>query len=140
MQAAAPVKVFIVDDAAPIRASLTEMLEHGGRVNVVGEAESPTEAIAGIRATHPQVVILDLHLRGGSGIEVLRAIHSAAPEIRFLVITNHPAQQYRRICAAAGASHFLDKSLEFDRIPGLITADSQDGIQLQTHPDGALPC
>jgi len=142
MQAAAPVKVFIVDDATAIRASLTEMLEHGGRANVVGEAETPSEAIAGIHATHPQVVILDLHLKGGLGLDVLRAIHPAAPEITFLVLTNHPAPQYRRMCIAAGARHFLDKSLEFDRIPGLITAahPQNDAPVSNTAPPRSLSC
>ena len=113
-------KLFIVDDSAPIRALLAEMVGHVPDVTIVGEADSPQDAIRGIRETLPDVVILDLHLTGGSGIEVLRAIHPEAPHIAFIVLTNHPTAQYRRVCVAAGASYFLDKSNEFLRINELI--------------------
>jgi DNA-binding NarL/FixJ family response regulator len=126
MNTAAHTKVFIVDDSEAIRASLAEMLAHVPETNVVGEAKTPEEAIEGIRKTNPDVVILDLHLVGGSGVEVLRAIHPEAPAIRFLVLTNHPTQQYRRICMAAGASHFLDKSNEFVRLNELIRSVPPD--------------
>ena len=56
--------------------------------------------------------MLDYQLDGGTGLDVLRAVHPQAPEIVFIVLTNHAKPQYRRVCLDAGASDFFDKSPE----------------------------
>ena len=109
-------KVFLVEDSASIRARLTEMLVSMAGVTIVGEAETPASAIDGILLTHPDSVVLDIQLLGGSGIEVLRKICPIAPHIVFIVLTNHAEPQYRKICMASGASYFLDKTAEFEKI------------------------
>lgn len=116
-------RVFIVDDSPPIRERLIELLTCDG-VAIVGEAETPADAIAGIRRTRPDCVVLDLKLIGGSGIEVLRSMRPEFPETTFIVLSNHSDVPYRRSCEAAGASFFLDKTTEFGKIASLI-ADLQ---------------
>jgi two-component system, NarL family, response regulator DevR len=120
MGTAVKTKVFIAEDSATIRANLGELLQFVPSAVVVGEATSPLEAIGGILETLPDVVILDLHLLGGSGLEVLRALHPKLPGMTFVVLTNHPTAQYRTLCLEAGASHFLDKSNEFIRVMDLV--------------------
>ncbi|MEO8441295.1 MAG: response regulator transcription factor [Betaproteobacteria bacterium] len=120
METAARTNVFLVEDSAPIRARLCEMLSGVAGVTIVGEAESPASAIDGILRTQPDSVVLDLHLTGGTGIEVLRRICPVAPQIVFIMLTNHSDPQYRKICLQNGAAHFLDKSTEFDKIKDLI--------------------
>lgn len=112
--------IYIVEDSAPIRARLAEALSGIESVRIVGEAASAREAVVGILGTRPDSVLLDLNLMGRSGIDVLRAVHSAAPEIVFIVLTNHAEPQYRRVCLEAGAAYFLDKSREFDRVRELV--------------------
>jgi len=119
MQIAASARVFIVDDSPLIRERLIELLAFDG-VTVVGEAETPGEAIAGIRRTRPDCVVLDLKLIGGSGIEVLQSLRPEFPETTFIVLTNHSDVPYRRSCEAAGARFFLDKTTEFGKIASLI--------------------
>jgi DNA-binding NarL/FixJ family response regulator len=119
MQAAACTRVFIVDDSPPIRERLIELLA-GDAVTVVGEAETPGDAIAGIRRTRPDCVVLDLKLIGGSGIEVLHSLRPEFPDTTFIVLSNHSDVPYRRSCEAAGASFFLDKTTEFGKIASLI--------------------
>jgi DNA-binding NarL/FixJ family response regulator len=114
--------VYLVEDSAPIRALVAEMLGRLPDVQVAGEAAAVADAIAGIRATRPDAVVLDLHLKGGNGMEVLRAIHAEAPQIVFIVLTNHPTPQHRRLCLEAGARHFLDKSNEFTRVNEIVDA------------------
>ena len=109
-------EVFIVDDAPPMRDRLRELVGEIPDVSVVGDAGTPTEAIAGILATRPTCVLLDYQLIGGTGVDVLRAVHDQAKGTVFVVLTNHPDPQYRRACMAAGADHFFDKSTEFERI------------------------
>jgi DNA-binding NarL/FixJ family response regulator len=112
--------VFLVEDSAAIRMRLAEMLGNMRGVSIVGEAETPASAIEGILRTHPDSVVLDIQLTGGSGIEVLRKVRSVAPGIVFIMLTNHPNPQYRKICLEAGASYFLDKSSEFENVKAII--------------------
>jgi two-component system, NarL family, response regulator DevR len=115
-----PTQVFIVDDSVSIRTRLAEMLGAMQSVDVVGQAASALEAVDGIIRTQPDSVLLDLNLAGRSGIEVLREVHRRAPAIVFVVLTNHSEPQYRRACSIAGASYFLDKSTEFERVREVI--------------------
>lgn len=116
MSTAIRTRVFIVEDSPPIREHLVEMLDEIPGVAVVGCAESPDEAIAGILRTNPDCVILDYQLIGGTAVDVLRGVHPVSPATVFLVLTNHPIPQYRRVCLEAGASRFFDKSLEFGKV------------------------
>lgn len=113
-------QVYIVDDSAAIRARLTEMLGRIPEIRIVGEAAGASQAAVDILALRPDSVLLDLNLDGCSGIQLLNSLHPQAPEVVFVVLTNHSEPQYRRACQRAGASYFLDKSTEFDRVPGVI--------------------
>lgn len=112
--------VFIVEDSVSIRSRLVEMLSDVQGIRIVGEAESPAEAVAAILETLPDLVILDFQLTGGTGVDVMRAVLPVLPDVAFLVLTNHPNPQYRRICMNAGARWFFDKSTEFGRIKDVI--------------------
>jgi len=120
METRQPTRVYIVDDSAPIRARLAEMLSRMDSVRVVGEADCAREAVAGILSARPDSVLLDLNLMGRTGIDVMKRVHPQAPEIVFVVLTNHAEPQYRRACTEAGAAYFLDKSREFDRVREVI--------------------
>lgn len=113
-------KVFIVDDSAVMRERLVDMLEEIEGVTVVGEAESPPFAIKGILNTRPNSVVLDMHLFGGSGLDVLHGVFSKTPETVFIVLTNYPNPQYRKAYMDAGASYFLDKSTEIATVAKII--------------------
>ena len=117
-----PTRVYIGDDSESIRARLAEMLARVPDVRIVGEAAAAPEAMVDILALHPDFVLLDLDLGRTSGMQVLKAIHPLAPEIAFVVLTNHAEPQYRRACERAGAACFLDKTTEFDRVPEVIAA------------------
>ena len=120
MCAALQTEVFIVDDVPSMRERLRELVGEVPDVHVVGDAGTPADAIAGILATHPACVLLDYQLIGGTGVDVLRAVHGHAPGTVFVVLTNHPDPQYRRACMDAGADHFFDKSTEFERIADVL--------------------
>ncbi len=111
----APLKVFIVDDSILIRDRVTAMLE-AGAMAVTGWAATPQAAIAGILAASPDVVVLDVQLEGGSGLQVLRAVRQAAPDIAFVVFSSNSGPAYRKRYFGEGAEAFLDKSTEFDQL------------------------
>lgn len=114
-------KVFIVEDSAPVRARLVEQVYQINGVDVVGQAATPADAIAGICATHPDYVVLDFQLEGGTGVDVLRAVRLQVPNAVVIVLTNHPQPQFRRLCMYAGADAFLDKSTEFGKVTEVIS-------------------
>ena len=120
MQTQRPSPVFIVDDSPLIRMRLAEMVSAMSGMRLVGEAASASEAIAGIKRTQPDTVLLDLNLMGHTGLDVMRAIRPLSPGIVFVVLTNHSEPQYRRASIEAGATYFLDKSSEFGRVSGVL--------------------
>jgi two-component system response regulator DevR len=113
-------KVFIVEDSPPVRSRLVELVGAIEGLSVVGEADSPADAVTGIRETRPDCVVLDFQLIGGTAVDVLRAVHPGSPEIAFVVLTNHPTAQYRRVCMEAGARWFLDKSTELGKLEEVV--------------------
>ena len=110
-------KIFIVDDSEIVIERLKTMLSEVKEVEVIGQAHNPFDAINGIRTLHPDAVILDLQMPGGSGMGVLLSIKrdDSAPTV--LILTNYPYPQYRKKCMEAGADFFFDKSTEFERVP-----------------------
>lgn len=123
MQSAAPeaeMNVFIVEDSAPIRERLAAMLGGIEGVSVVGQADTPDEALEGILRTRPDSVVLDIQLIGGSGLDVLRKARPQVPSTVFIVLTNHADAQYRRVCMEAGAAYFFDKSSEIAKVREII--------------------
>jgi DNA-binding NarL/FixJ family response regulator len=120
MNTTRPTNVYIVDDSPSIRSRLNEMLACIDGVRVVGESEAAAAAVVDILSLRPDSVLLDLKLAGSNGMQVLQAIHSQAPEIALVVLTNHAEPQYRSACQRAGAAYFLDKSTEFHRVPSVI--------------------
>ena len=110
-----PVKVFLADDSPLVRGRVAAMLGDGG-MNVVGQAETPQSSIHGILTSRPDVVVLDVQLEGGSGLQVLRAVREVAPSIAFIVFSNNAGCAYRQRYLGEGADRFLDKTTEFDQL------------------------
>ncbi len=109
-------KILIVDDSAIIRKRLKAMLSKITELENISQAKDPLEAIRTFDKLTPEVVILDMRMPGGSGIDVLREIKKGDPSPLVIVLTNYPYPQYRRKCIEAGADFFFDKSTEFDRV------------------------
>ena len=108
-------KVFLADDSALIRKRVAALLS-AGSMDIVGQAETPQGAIDGILASRPDVVVLDIQLEGGTGLQVLRAVHQVLPEMAFVVFSNNSGPAYRKRYLAEGACAFLDKNAEFDQL------------------------
>jgi DNA-binding NarL/FixJ family response regulator len=113
------IKVFIADDSLVVREHLVTMLDELAGIEIVGQAEHVAEAISAIQNLQPDVVILDIRLPDGNGIDVLRNIKQDGVGPMVIILTNYPYPGYRQRCLNAGADFFLDKSTEFDQIPAL---------------------
>ena len=115
-----PLRIFVVEDSSIVRERLVAVLHELAGVYVVGEAENANAAVAGILRTQPHLVLLDVHLVDGTGMDVLRAIHPRLPDIVFVVLTNYSELIYRHAYLKAGAAFYLDKSHEFQNVPRIV--------------------
>lgn len=112
--------VYVVEDAPQVRSRLVAMLRAIPGVAVVGEADTVGGAIAGVNASAPDALLLDLQLIDGNGLDVLAAVKPQRPDLHVIVLSNFATSQYRAACMAAGADVFLDKSQEFGRVPTIL--------------------
>lgn len=108
--------IFIADDSEVLRERLTAMLSEIEGAEVIGQAANAVEAVEGIHNLKPDVVILDIHMPGGNGIDVLKTIKQASEPPLVLMLTNNASPQYRKKCMELGSDFFLDKSREFERL------------------------
>jgi DNA-binding NarL/FixJ family response regulator len=117
----AGMNVFVVEDAPEVRKRLVAILRAVPGVAVVGEAASVRGAVDGVLATAVDVMLLDLQLADGSGLDVLAKVKPQRPGLYVIVLSNFAnARQYRDASLAAGADVVLDKTTEFGRVRDLL--------------------
>ena len=112
-------KVLVVDDSALVRQRLVEMISTLAGVEQVETAASASEARRAIEVRVPDLVVLDIHMPGRSGLDVLDAVPADDP-VTTIVLTNDATPQWRRACLQAGADFFFDKSAEFQQAVDVI--------------------
>jgi len=121
-------KVFIADDSIEIRKRIIAMLSDVERIDMIGQAENVQDAISSIHKLNPDVVILDIRMPGGSGMDVLKTIEKRNRMPVVIMLTNYPHSQYRNKCLDAGADFFFDKSREFEKVIEIVNSMSGKGI------------
>lgn len=111
-------KAFIVEDSPVIRENLVAALEELAPVQVVGTADDETTAVGWLAELSNRVdlVIVDIFLRNGSGLGVLRAATELKSTMKLIVLSNYATPDMRRKCIDLGASRVFDKSNEIDAL------------------------
>jgi DNA-binding NarL/FixJ family response regulator len=107
-------RVVIVDDHELFRAGVRTELD--GMVDVVGEAAAVDEAVERIRAERPDVVLLDVHMPGGGGPEVIRRVAPALPSVRFLALSVSDDPEDVIAVIRAGARGYVTKTVSADEL------------------------
>lgn len=113
-------KVYIVDDSPLLRDRLKAMLLTSAEVEIAGEADNPHDGIKDIRRLDPDVVILDIRMPGGNGIDIIEEIKGINSPPTVIMFTNYPHRQYREKCMNLGADFFFEKSRDFEKIPEVL--------------------
>jgi DNA-binding NarL/FixJ family response regulator len=119
------IKVFLVEDYAPIRERVGLLIGASTGAQIVGEADEPAAALAGIRALRPDVVVIDLQLKSGtSGLTILKWLreHEHEHDIAAVVLSNSTYAQMRQVCLDLGARFVLDKATDIMRIGDIVRA------------------
>jgi two-component system response regulator DevR len=105
------IELLLVDDHELVRAGLRTLLAGVPNINIVGEAASVAEAVRQAERLRPQVVLMDLRLPDGSGIDACRDILSALPQTRILFLTSYSDEEAIVSTVVAGASGYLMKEI-----------------------------
>lgn len=113
-------RVLLVEDSKVLTERLTEALRQIADIELVGTADSEAGALAAFKSRPVDVIILDLHLKQGTGFGVMRALASAQKKPRIIVLTNYDLPEYKNAAIALGASHFLDKARDYGRLPEVL--------------------
>jgi len=109
-------RVLIVDDHPIVRQGLRRMIDPEPDLTVCGEAQSEREARTAIRELDPDVVIVDVSLAQGDGLELVRDVHAQRPRLPMLVLSMHDEAIYAGRLLAAGASGYIMKQAASDQL------------------------
>jgi DNA-binding NarL/FixJ family response regulator len=105
------IRVLLVDDHEMVRAGLRALLRKAADLQIVGEVGTMAEALEAAARLRPEVVLMDLRLPDGSGIEACREIRSELPEVRVLILTSYSDEQAAMATIMAGAAGYLLKDI-----------------------------
>jgi DNA-binding NarL/FixJ family response regulator len=119
----------LVDDNDDIRMLIGAKLSRTGRYEIVGEADEGAAAVRVAEALTPDLVVLDLSMRGLGGLEAIPLLRAAAPDARIVVMSGHAERSLVEQVLAAGAAGFVEKGLRVDLVRAI------DDILQATDPD-----
>ena len=103
--------MFLLDDHELVREGVRQLLEADGTIEVVGEAGTCADAVTWIRATRPQVAVLDVQLPDGSGVEARRDVRSMRPDLVCLMLTSFSDEEALFQSVMAGAAGYVLKQI-----------------------------
>ena len=116
-----PIRVLIADDHRLFRQGLISLMNtRDDLVEVVGEAESGTEAVRLVEQLRPEIVLLDIFMPGGSGLEAARAIRAQAPETAIVMLTSSESDEHLNEAVSIGVEGYLLKNLDGEELFGLL--------------------
>ncbi len=107
-----PIRVFLVDDHELFLSGVRAELTGNERFEIVGSASDVDEAIAAIRRTTPEIVLIDVHMPGGGGVTVIDNVAETHPDIRFLALSVSDAPDDVIAMIRAGARGYVTKSID----------------------------
>jgi len=121
------IKVLIADDHPVVRLGLRQILSESSDIHVGAEVASAQDVLQAVRDQRWDIVVLDISLPGGNGIELIGEIRKERPETRVLILTVHSEEQYAVRAIRAGAAGFLNKESAPDRLTEAIRRIASGG-------------
>jgi DNA-binding NarL/FixJ family response regulator len=121
--------VYIVDDSPVFRERITLLLTELEGIEIAGLAEDAQDAIASIGALAPDVVLLDMRLKTGTGVDVLKGIRTMEPRPKVIVLTSYNDPVYKQISIRFGAHAFITKGSASTELVRAL-----EGLRMQMSP------
>ena len=124
------IKVIIADDHQLVRDGLRHLLQAASGIEVVAEAPDGDRALAAAKQWAPDVALLDMSMPGPSGIDLIKRIRLACPNVRILVLSMHGERQYAARALKAGASGYLTKDSASEELVSAVRKVAAGGVYL----------
>jgi two-component system, NarL family, response regulator DevR len=133
------VRVFLVDDHEVVRRGVAEVLEEDPGLTVTGEAGTVAEALARVPAVRPDVVVVDMRLPDGDGVELCRLLRARVPGIRCLVLTSFADRAAQDAAVRAGAGGYLLKQVRGAALVSAVHTVAAGGSFFEDLGNGGAP-
>jgi len=121
------IKTFIADDHAIVRRGLRQIVDETPEIMVAGEAGTGQEALNQVLNNYYDVVLLDISMPDINGLDILKELKRQRPEIRVLILSIHPEEQFAIRALKAGAAGYLTKDSAPDELVGAIKKVAEGG-------------
>ena len=112
--------ILIVDDNLSFITRIISLLDEVDNISSIHTAGNYDEASKVLDEKKPDVALLDIQLPGKSGISILKQIKESSATCQVIMLTNTTGDYYRQQCKKLGAEHFLDKTNDFELVPGIV--------------------
>jgi DNA-binding NarL/FixJ family response regulator len=109
-------RIVFADDSVIVRQRLTRLFSDIEGIEIVGQADDVPVARELVEKLKPDVAILDMRMRTGSGADLVPELKQLVPALKVIILTNYPYVENRKKCMELGADFFFDKSNEFQRV------------------------
>ena len=126
------IRIIIADDHAVMRAGLRELLGQRGAISIVGEADTGDRLLEMLTTVEADLLLLDVSMPGPPFLDVLARARTLQPQIRVLVLTMHPEDQFAARALRAGASGYLTKARTPDELLEAVTRIARGGRYVST--------
>ncbi len=131
-------RILVVDDHPIVRRGLRELVADETDLEICGEAEDVTQALQQIDATRPDVVVVDLTLKSGHGLELIQKIKARDGQIKMLVSSMHDESLFAERALRAGASGYISKQESPEKIIDAMRCVLRDEIYLSSRMSNRL--
>jgi DNA-binding NarL/FixJ family response regulator len=112
--------IVVVEDSVIIQMQLVTMLSAIKGVRIAGLAGTENDAVNLIKSAKPDLILMDISLERGTGLNVLRTIRNSGNTSKVLMLTNHTESRFRQLSLTLGANGYFDKTKELDQVLVLI--------------------
>lgn len=129
------IRILIADDHKMVRRGLQLFLSSQQDIQIVGEAATGQEALELAAALHPDIVLMDIHMPGMSGIEATQQLTASLPKVKVMILTSFTDQDHALPAIRAGAKGYLLKDLEPEELVQAVRRVHEGKVEL--HPDVA---
>lgn len=131
-------RIFVVDDHPLLRQGITQLINNEPDMMVCGEADNPVSAVHFIQEARPDVALLDLSLRGSSGIDLLHQVKSRVPGLKVLILSMHEEMVFAHRALLGGAAGYIMKHEATEKILPAIRQVSSGKVYLSSDVEARL--